>query len=633
MESTLVLYDVEFTADKNYIVDLISDYLQYRPHQKVISNFQLIKLDNFLSIKINLDDEGLDFQNLGYNYVEITNIDNNGDGNGTYYYFIDKVRYESPKTVLLELIFDDLNTFNAMHLLDLTDRTYVKREHRDRFYNDLSRNAYSNKVDRVDEGVYPSLVRTATPTALRRDYQSLSRWDFKWYLIIQKCIGSGDSDKIYTSFIPEKDIAVKINGQSPNITIVVAGINRYSFTDSETFKVIELPYNVLPIHYVDTRYIHNDWAIQPLPDGNYMYFEADDGEIISIEPAVNLTLFDYVNVSINFPLSYYKEHNILDLLGEKKIYDYEMFSKLRTTINPTDRTLHSSTYETKLKNSNFYKTKFAYDSFSLEIKYENLEYTGTDDLEIKFRPSMFDSIGLFSFNFEDFNLISDEDYNVLVYKRKNEVPLFNDAYLNYMRNGYNYDVKAKNLSLASNLIGGASSIGTGVALGSMGNTMGSAKGIIGGSSSIVNAGFEYLNKDNQIFRNQKEAMAKGISISGVDDLELFHTYGIDGKLLVYQYHLDDEAFSQLYNLFRLKGYNTNQYKVPDVESRRNYNYLECVPDFKYIYDSRLINYKNSLISKFNEGVYFIHQCEHDGDIEYDFYMKYENWELWLLPRS
>ena len=53
-----------------------------------------------------------------------------------------------------------------------------------------------------------------------------------------------------------------------------------------------------------------------------------------------------------------------------------------------------------------------------------------------------------------------EDYDRLIYvNRNNEVSTYDNAYLNYIRTGYNYDVKNKNRNIASSILGMLTGVG------------------------------------------------------------------------------------------------------------------------------------------------------------------------------
>lgn len=56
-----------------------------------------------------------------------------------------------------------------------------------------------------------------------------------------------------------------------------------------------------------------------------------------------------------------------------------------------------------------------------------------------------------------------EDFeNYMIVNRNNEESIFNNEYLNYVNNGYNYDKKARRLDVISDVIGIVSGVGAGL---------------------------------------------------------------------------------------------------------------------------------------------------------------------------
>ena len=81
MTSKLTFYQCEITPEKNCVVDDITGYLSSLT-PLVLDNFQYIKLDLDLYIKINSSQTNV--ANFNYNYVSVKNE----DVHKVYYYFI-----------------------------------------------------------------------------------------------------------------------------------------------------------------------------------------------------------------------------------------------------------------------------------------------------------------------------------------------------------------------------------------------------------------------------------------------------------------------------------------------------------------------------------------------------------------
>ena len=168
MTSKLTFYQCEITPEKNCVVDDITGYLSSLT-PLVVDNFQYIKLDLDLYIKINSYQTNV--ANFNYNYVAVKNE----DVSKVYYYFIiGSPKWISQNTIQLQLSLDTLNTYWTD--LQFTDKTHITRQHKDRFTKKTS-NHLLRKVDKYEEGI--------TGTKFYKSGTSLrvSSADYDWYLI------------------------------------------------------------------------------------------------------------------------------------------------------------------------------------------------------------------------------------------------------------------------------------------------------------------------------------------------------------------------------------------------------------------------------------------------------------------
>ena len=168
MTSKLTFYQCEITPEKNCVVDDITGYLSSLT-PLVVDNFQYIKLDLDLYIKINSSQTNV--ANFNYNYVAVKNE----DVSKVYYYFIiGSPKWISQNTIQLQLSLDTLNTYWTD--LTFTDKTHITRQHKDRFTKKTS-NHLLRKVDKYEEGI--------TGTKFYKSGTSLrvSSADYDWYLI------------------------------------------------------------------------------------------------------------------------------------------------------------------------------------------------------------------------------------------------------------------------------------------------------------------------------------------------------------------------------------------------------------------------------------------------------------------
>lgn len=187
----------------------------------------------------------------------------------------------------------------------------------------------------------------------------------------------------------------------------------------------------------------------------------------------NDNTFYYLKISTNYLEAFENEFQI----GNYALLLYQKKNEINDTRD--DKT------ESALYRSEFYQIRFVYDSFVYPLPFETL----ADDflkqspvptgVKIKIATtSTMNSRFLFDFCNENkaFKFkVSEQDYpHIMVIARNNNIVLYNSEYINYMRNGYNYDVKAKNAALLNaglNIGAGVLSTGIGLITGGVGGNI------------------------------------------------------------------------------------------------------------------------------------------------------------------
>lgn len=132
--------------------------------------------------------------------------------------------------------------------------------------------------------------------------------------------------------------------------------------------------------------------------------------------------------------------------------------------------------ESALYRSDYLQDRFVYDSFVYTLQNERLQRNQFQTTNPKIKmvtTGTMNSRFLFDFNNENNGfryLEADQSYpHIMSIARNNNITTFNSEYVNYMRNGYNYDVKAKNAALLSAGLGITTGIiGTGLSLSTSG---------------------------------------------------------------------------------------------------------------------------------------------------------------------
>ena len=378
----------------------------------------------------------------------------------------------------------------------------------------------------------------------------------------------------------------------------ISNINR---TYSSLIKIIECPYEPFTLSPKDDGYL--------LDDGLYANLVSNLGET----PVIALKLNE---LSKEFVAS---------------LHSYSLSDFLCTIPLPANRhlTKKDAKYESKLYHSDFHNVIFNYDSFTKDMPLENIEpSSGTTSPYFKIKYKQANTItSNLGFKFEiaqGTQKLNDKFEEYLICKRNNEYPIYNSSYLNYLRNGYNYDLKAKNLQTAQSWLGTGLALAGGIAGFAVGGAVGAASGISFVTSSISSLSTAIMNNiQNEASIEQKLNEAKNTtnSVNSSDDLNLLNWYS-DNLLWATTYDISEQQKSNIFDLFYKTGYACNETGIPNVNSRHRFNYLQCTPDFTTKANPIWQEYINDVIARFELGVTYFHTYN-------DFEQQYENWESWL----
>lgn len=140
MTSKITLYyKCKITKEKNFVLDSISQpnystlgfYLSTLTSE-VINDFQYVKHALSLSIKINKSQTALNM-GLGSDDLNYCSIQN-GNQRTKFYFIVNKI-WRSENTIELILMMDTLNSFVYDVDYEISQKTFVRRMHKNRFYN------------------------------------------------------------------------------------------------------------------------------------------------------------------------------------------------------------------------------------------------------------------------------------------------------------------------------------------------------------------------------------------------------------------------------------------------------------------------------------------------------------------
>ena len=426
----------------------------------------------------------------------------------------------------------------------------------------------------------------------------------------------GDIPMQYAQTLISDTMVYNVGTQITRSTIALSAIDK---TDSKLIKIIKLPYAPVEITYSNGVYTFpSSWTYT--------------SGLMKLNDAALATEFS---------------NTINELTGD----DLPIFWNPERKIRPTDE--RNWYYENKIYHSDFYTYKIVYDSFVKTFKLENFdlsEFVPNEGfnpkqykIPITFKPT--NTINSkFAFNFD---MNEDDNFGIyyrnqqdfeefLLVDRNNEETIFSNAYIDYIRNGYNYDQKAKQQQER------VSSILTGVQL-AAGIASFAASGITGGVSaaagialvsgalsSFISLANTRAQNENTIQSKLANLKAQSTNIAGADDVDLMSYYcGNKLRQISYRAIAQDEKF--LADFFHFCGYNHPVIETPELTTRYWFNFIQCTPVFNEEGKTVYNDYVDDVKSRYEAGVTVYHYHAGVGDQDgWDWNQEYQNWDSWML---
>ncbi len=452
----------------------------------------------------------------------------------------------------------------------------------------------------------------------------------KWYNLVKNT----SPNKIFSS------------GSTPATTITIHDIDTLDRSDSRLSKIMKLPYP--PFNAVFDN--QGRWII---PSG----WE--------------------INSSISSGRNYLKLLN-LNTKFSCELSSVNLEDQLKITLPDNIRSEQLAMYyasmnnESKLKHSNYYEVKYTYDSASLQKRLEDVSTSSPiDKLTFNASNSMENSL-IWHIEPEDNTYTEIEDYETYLTSSRNlEVPIFTNAYANYVRSGQmSKDTESvvrnnavggtlAGLQILGGIIAAASGAGSGIGAGL----------IISGSSTLIGTANSAINAEQNLQAKRDQLSSQSTSIRGNSDVEMISVYNPDNKLQIINYEPSKEVKESIYNLFRFAGYKSDKKTGNPIttagtfedthsygwclHTRRCYDYLECTPIFNH--DDFTLNNEvlNNIKERFQQGLTIYHCIENTKDIINSYYTneswdlysyrnldyaidwnkELENWETWICPSN
>lgn len=309
-------------------------------------------------------------------------------------------------------------------------------------------------------------------------------------------------------------------------------------------------------------------------------------------------------------------------------------------------------YDPKLLNSDYTCQAVVYDSDVLEIKNEEFSsYPSIFTLKMLYPNDLKDEPLIALINYSATRRYQLDNYPLMkTISKNNELPIFSNDYLDYLRLGRAYDAEQLRIkeekgkrqetisavSYMGGIVGGAM---MGAKVGSVGGGYGAVAGAIIGSISAAVVGGITLNNQiknieeslamehNSLGNKQALLMNKNTNVSDVNNVELYNLYGKD-KIHIMKYQVKDSVLSNLSRLFQLSGYNHPYIEKPNC-CKLWWDYLKCTPSLKGI-SSPYANLMDDVKARFEQGVTIYHNVGNMWDFEQSHYNHdYDTFYSWL----
>lgn len=494
--------------ENNFLFDSMTSVLGFSPIYRN-DNFQYIQLEADITIKINVNQSNLTNQTLG-NYCKIEQ-----DGK-TWYYFIVGSNWKSKKCVQLFLSLDSINTFPEI-ATNLGDKTIVYREHK-------NRNKIDNIPEGIQAVLYKNPLKDSMLLEsgefhdwflIYKNHTEDTNAALDCFICTSDnihIIADASSGYLDISLLKEGytyiiNGVLKVKGISYTATLTLflvfrkinnkVEFNHYTDTgELESEQWLEITKNedvVIESNpavkgrfntqlIVDKSEIYNSTTIMVPTIYESSYIKSID-DIDRTDLRLNKILrlpycpVDYTYNSTtkiyNFDTTkfkYNKDENLLQLKDLNTKFSHTVIPSPAVNIFPTlekstdPSQLRNDKYESKLYSSEFYQPRFIYDEFVYTFALEDIsEITDYNNIVFKYiHTSTVNSKSLIDF----YNLKyerSTVDYpGYLIINRGEEEVIYNSPYINYIKNGYNYDKRNAWFNFTTSLLSQGIGIAGGV---------------------------------------------------------------------------------------------------------------------------------------------------------------------------
>lgn len=441
----------------------------------------------------------------------------------------------------------------------------------------------------------------------------------------------------------------------------LTGIESIDRTRSNLYKVIECPYCPLDLNITEG-------SMPTLPDK--WSFDSERGKFVCSD------------LTFQFPeRRVWTEENVINMIAGQAIIAN------RNKLTLYSRHDHKNGEEGNIDDPKSYISSlkaynFVYDTVSWSVIPEDLEIPNKkprpDLIFVSYKQSNNISSDCgFKFDIPEFKIKHRQYFDQYMFSmRSNELPLYSSDYINYMRNGYNYDLKANSLQTWSSIMGvvGSAAGGGLSALGQIAafqnrpeiaelksslNALKEGKRVPGGKTqeelknklsllqlpttlgiigtgvnvvtSAISASLSHYQRENALEQKINEYKNRAFSVSTTGNHDLFKWYS-GNKVLLFEFEPREEVRDMINDYFSLYGYAQGYYEKPDLDSRLFFNYCRGTVDIdNYKKNRSLEEHKADIIKKFQDGVYKIHKVNTPLGIYWDVKLERQNYERSIIP--
>lgn len=538
------------------------------------------------------------------------------------FYWVNRISRGSNDSIVLDIELDILNTLHngddtaGSPLYDFNPISSIERQHENRFYaesietDEPDYKDLSIIVDPIKEGVQVSTYHKATDDIIiePNSQDELTKLvDITcWYLVY--VAGENVTQPIIYLMPDRRTLEYRIRSVKELAGSELMEIDTIDRTNSKIIKIIRLPY--CPVSFSEHESLGSTSRL-------FAGFS-------SMHPLVNV--FKQEGSMQNYILQAYADiTKAFTRSFDTRYYKGLEFSNKETIHTDTfDNLLNQLRYinDPKIRSSEFTTDTIVYDSYSIQYHPENYDGVFSPSMSFEYAQSC-DCDSSLVFRLSGIGYRAEENYlSIIPSTRKNEIPTFSSDYIDYMRNGYNYDRTKQVMGNVVNLVGAGASLVGSVATANPVGVVGSAMGLTKAISGAISGELDFE-------KNLNSLKNKAMNIESINDSSLFDFYGQSRakRVTMRMIYEDNKRWNDIFHYY---GYNRGGIMgKPNVTSRLWFNFLKGEIVLQHAGDIPVWMHER-VRTAFREGVTYFHSRPYYASKQWDLTQTKENYETNLL---